>query len=120
MQAAQLYLNDHGADFEGGEFLFVDKAEEYGWDQSGDVQPKPFDPADPRHTRVAPACGKLVAFSSGRENTHAVTGVRSGRRCLLRLWLSTDPRKAEAMNLPAGSPFARGRTATAAPQHAEL
>lgn len=35
-----------------------------------------------------PSCGRLVAFSAGKENLHGVKGVRRGKRCSLGLWFT--------------------------------
>ena len=51
----------------------------------------------------------MVAYSSGMENMHGVTGIRSGKRCLVTVWLTPDRRKAETLPLPDGSPYLEGR-----------
>jgi predicted 2-oxoglutarate/Fe(II)-dependent dioxygenase YbiX len=43
---------------------------------------------------VIPVRGRLVVFSSGEENVHAVGRVTAGERVTLNLWLSMDPRVA--------------------------
>ena len=36
-------------------------------------------------------CGRMVAFSAGKENMHGVTAVTKGRRCAVALWFTLDP-----------------------------
>jgi hypothetical protein len=43
---------------------------------------------------VTPVRGRLIVFSSGEENPHAVGRVTAGERVTLNLWLSRDPRVA--------------------------
>lgn len=43
---------------------------------------------------VLPRRNRLVVFSSGEENVHAVGVVTSGERTTLNLWLSRDKRVA--------------------------
>ncbi|KPP67300.1 prolyl 3-hydroxylase 3-like [Scleropages formosus] len=66
---ALLYLND---DFEGGDLFFTDRD------------------AKTVTATVRPACGRLVAFSSGPVNPHGVTAVTAGRRCSLALWFTKE------------------------------
>lgn len=73
--SAILYLND---DFQGGEFFF----------------------AKDRFIRtmdniVSPRCGRMVAFSAGKENLHGVRGVLRGRRCALALWFTQNEKYLE-------------------------
>ncbi|XP_043256674.1 prolyl 3-hydroxylase 1-like [Colletes gigas] len=73
--SAILYLNN---DFQGGEFFFTkDQA-----DRESD-------------TLVFPRCGRMVAFSAGRENLHGVRGVLRGKRCALALWFTQDEQYTE-------------------------
>jgi 2OG-Fe(II) oxygenase superfamily len=72
-----VYLNDHGEDFEGGEFVFTDT------DQDGMIQ---------EHV-VAPSCGTLNFFTSGPENTHYVRKVTDGVRYALTIAFTCDPEK---------------------------
>jgi hypothetical protein len=65
--SALVYLNEHGLDFEGGHFAFVDED------------------AD---RRIPPATGRLVTFRSGFENMHQVQPVTSGVRFVLALFFS--------------------------------
>lgn len=48
-----------------------------------------FFPMCPK-ARVKPGCGRLVGFSSGPVNPHAVSAVTSGRRCALALWFTKE------------------------------
>ncbi|NXG77537.1 P3H3 hydroxylase, partial [Baryphthengus martii] len=69
-----LYLND---DFQGGGLFFT------GMDTvtiTAEVHPK---------------CGRLVAFSSGKENPHGVWAVSRGRRCAIALWYTHSQEHAE-------------------------
>ncbi|KAL4616781.1 prolyl 3-hydroxylase 3 [Arapaima gigas] len=67
--SALLYLND---DFEGGDLFFADRD------------------AKTVTATVRPACGRLVAFSSGPVNPHGVTAVTAGRRCSFALWFTKE------------------------------
>uniref|UniRef100_A0A8C8BMU1 procollagen-proline 3-dioxygenase n=1 Tax=Otus sunia TaxID=257818 RepID=A0A8C8BMU1_9STRI len=60
-----LYLND---DFQGGGLFFTE-----------------MDTVTVT-AEVHPKCGRLVAFSSGKENPHGVWAVSRGRRCAIALW----------------------------------
>ena len=72
-----LYLSDgDGVDFAGGALHFMDASG--GW------------------KTVTPRRNRLVVFSSGEENVHAVGVVTSGERTTLNLWLTRDPRVAAA------------------------
>lgn len=53
--SALLYLNDHGKDYEGGEFIFKDSLD---WQKD--------DPCFGPDTIIQPKCGTLVMFSSGK------------------------------------------------------
>lgn len=44
---------------------------------------------------VHPKCGRLVAFSSGKENPHGVRAVSQGRRCAIALWYTHSAEHAE-------------------------
>ncbi|XP_043917827.1 prolyl 3-hydroxylase 1 [Protopterus annectens] len=72
--SAILYLND---DFEGGNFIFTELD------------------AKTVTANVRPQCGRLVGFSSGRENPHGVEAVTQGQRCAVALWFTLDPRHSE-------------------------
>ncbi|KAL3661002.1 hypothetical protein V7S43_014018 [Phytophthora oleae] len=67
-----LYLADFGEDFTGGLFSFIDENTE---------------------TVVEPARGRLMMFTAGSENLHAVRKVETGTRYVLSLWFSCDERK---------------------------
>jgi len=96
---SHLYLNEN---FEGGDFFFVDG------EDGGDRPEQAGDDVGVR-TVVQPTCGRMLAYSSGLENQHGVTGLHTGERCLITLWLTPDGRKAEQLPLPDGSPFLIGR-----------
>jgi leucine proline-enriched proteoglycan (leprecan) len=69
--SAVLYLNNG---FEGGEFFFAHS--------TTNLSPE---------EKVNPKCGRLVAFSAGKENMHGVLAVTKGRRCAVALWFTLDP-----------------------------
>ncbi|KFO80466.1 Prolyl 3-hydroxylase 3, partial [Cuculus canorus] len=69
-----LYLND---DFQGGDLFFTEM-------DTVTVTAK-----------VHPKCGRLVAFSSGKENPHGVQAVSRGRRCAVALWYTHSQEHAE-------------------------
>ncbi|XP_048151518.1 prolyl 3-hydroxylase 3 [Corvus hawaiiensis] len=69
-----LYLND---DFQGGGLFFTEM-------DSVTVT-----------AEVHPKCGRLVAFSSGKENPHGVWAVSRGRRCAVALWYTHSQEHAE-------------------------
>ncbi|OXB60481.1 hypothetical protein ASZ78_000772 [Callipepla squamata] len=69
-----LYLND---DFQGGSLFFTEM-------DTVTVTAK-----------VRPKCGRLVAFSSGKENPHGVRAVSQGRRCAIALWYTHSAEHAE-------------------------
>ncbi|XP_064011935.1 prolyl 3-hydroxylase 3 [Pogoniulus pusillus] len=75
-----LYLND---DFQGGGLFFTE-----------------MDTVTVT-AEVHPKCGRLVAFSSGKENPHGVRAVRRGRRCALALWYTHSRQHAEQEQLKA-------------------
>ena len=58
-----------------------------------------FHDADGADRRVSPAAGRLLLFSSGIENVHAVREVHSGERLALPMWFSL-PDDAEAPSQP--------------------
>lgn len=51
---------------------------------------------------VRPKCGRLVAFSSGKENPHGVWAVSRGRRCAIALWYTQSQEHAEQVKDCAG------------------
>jgi len=65
-----LYLAEHGTDFTGGEFRFID--------------------VDGNRT-VLPFPGRLSLFTSGRENEHMLEKVLTGERLTLSFWFTCDP-----------------------------
>jgi hypothetical protein len=71
---ALLYLSDHGADkdFVGGAFEFVDQPKSEG-------------------RTVLPARGRLLVFTSGAENRHRVTRLRTGERLALTVPFTCNP-----------------------------
>ncbi|XP_009328291.1 PREDICTED: prolyl 3-hydroxylase 3, partial [Pygoscelis adeliae] len=69
-----LYLND---DFQGGGLFFTE-----------------MDTVTVT-AEVRPKCGRLVAFSSGKENPHGVWAVSRGRRCAIALWYTHSQEHAE-------------------------
>ncbi|XP_008497390.2 prolyl 3-hydroxylase 3 [Calypte anna] len=69
-----LYLND---DFQGGGLFFTE-----------------MDTVTVT-AEVHPKCGRLVAFSSGKENPHGVWAVGRGRRCAIALWFTHSQEHAE-------------------------
>ncbi|KFP69745.1 Prolyl 3-hydroxylase 3, partial [Acanthisitta chloris] len=69
-----LYLND---DFQGGGLFFTE-----------------MDTVTVT-AEVRPKCGRLVAFSSGKENPHGVWAVSHGRRCAIALWYTHSQEHAE-------------------------
>lgn len=86
---AHMYLNE---DFVGGDFFFTP-------DATGRVVEKV----------IQPTCGRILGYSSGFENMHGVTALKSGQRCHITLWMTQDTRKIEELPLPEGSEFAAGR-----------
>uniref|UniRef100_A0A7N4V071 procollagen-proline 3-dioxygenase n=1 Tax=Sarcophilus harrisii TaxID=9305 RepID=A0A7N4V071_SARHA len=77
--SAILYMNE---DFEGGEFIFTGR--------------------DPETVTasIKPKCGRMVSFSSGRENLHGVKAVTKGQRCAVALWFTLDPLHRELVSSP--------------------
>jgi hypothetical protein len=67
-----VYLSTYGDDFEGGEFMFLDK--------------------EPQ--TVLPRKGRFITFASGRENPHRFKQVSAGTRYVFSMWFSCDPTKA--------------------------
>uniref|UniRef100_A0A8C0EII4 procollagen-proline 3-dioxygenase n=1 Tax=Bubo bubo TaxID=30461 RepID=A0A8C0EII4_BUBBB len=76
-----LYLND---DFQGGGLFFTE-----------------MDTVTVT-AEVHPKCGRLVAFSSGKENPHGVWAVSRGRRCAIALWYTHSQEHAEQVKNRAG------------------
>lgn len=68
-----IYLSDYGVDFQGGEFVFVDK--------------------ESSHT-ILPAKGRFHLFTSGSENVHYVAKVTSGVRYAFTIAFTCDQAQA--------------------------
>ena len=54
---------------------------------------------------MRPKCGRLVAFSSGKENPHGVWAVSRGRRCAIALWYTHSQEHAEQVKDHAGETY---------------
>ncbi|XP_014228450.1 2-oxoglutarate and iron-dependent oxygenase domain-containing protein 3-like [Trichogramma pretiosum] len=67
---ALLYLNDYGEDFKGGRFIFIDQ--------------------NNVNTTVEPRKGRVLMFTSGKENLHAVEKVTSGTRMAFTVAFTCD------------------------------
>ncbi|TMW57606.1 hypothetical protein Poli38472_003531 [Pythium oligandrum] len=67
-----LYLSDYGLDFTGGLFAFIDKKSEQV---------------------VEPARGRLMMFTSSKENLHQVRRVETGTRYVMSMWFTCDERR---------------------------
>jgi predicted 2-oxoglutarate/Fe(II)-dependent dioxygenase YbiX len=76
-----LYLNDQGANFQGGSLLFKE--------------------GEPR--AVAPRAGRLAAYGSGEADAHGVEPVARGVRHTLTVWLTDDPAHSEDRKAGGGS-----------------
>lgn len=81
---AMLYLNDHGEDFQGGEFIFKNSLP---WQKD--------DACYGEDLIVEPKCGTLVMFTTGKENVHGVNRVLQGTRYALAMWFTMDPNRRE-------------------------
>eukprot|EP00048_Salpingoeca_helianthica_P017527 m.237695 g.237695 ORF g.237695 m.237695 type:complete len:278 (+) comp21299_c0_seq1:74-907(+) len=79
--SALLYLSAS----DGGDFVFVDPRPN-----------APFVMNNATYAFIRPAPGRLVFFTSGPENLHAVTRIKSGHRHALAMWLTRDPSRAES------------------------
>ena len=101
--SALLYLNDHDVDYTGGEFVF---------DNNRSIPPEPEDGCGvlvtDNHGRksrtqdiIHPTCGTLVGFTSGPENIHAVTAVKSGVRYAIAVWFTERTDRGESLFLDA-------------------
>ncbi|KAF7386953.1 hypothetical protein HZH66_011405 [Vespula vulgaris] len=69
-----LYLNDFDRDFEGGKFMFINK--------------------NNVNSTVEPRKGRVLMFTSGSENLHAVEKIRSGTRYALTISFTCNMNKA--------------------------
>lgn len=67
-----LYLSDYGLEFTGGLFAFIDKKSEQ---------------------IVEPARGRLMMFTSAKENFHQVRKVETGTRYVMSMWFTCDERR---------------------------
>ncbi|KAJ0399044.1 hypothetical protein ATCC90586_004503 [Pythium insidiosum] len=67
-----LYLSDYADEFTGGLFAFIDKKSEQV---------------------VEPARGRLMMFTSGKENLHQVRKVLTGTRYVMSMWFTCDERR---------------------------
>lgn len=85
-----LYLNDHSGEFTGGEFVFIEQPQQL----SDKQQQQSATQSASRRLRLEPRAGRFVAFTSGSENVHAVTRVRSGTRYALTIAFTCDHSKA--------------------------
>lgn len=70
--SALLYLSDYDEEFTGGLFAFKDKT---------------------RVHIVEPSRGRLLMFTSGKENLHHVRRVRSGTRYVMSMWFACDAQR---------------------------
>merc|ERR1712146_826097 len=93
-----LYLNDHGDDFEGGEFIFTKKR---GNMEPGATPPNSGDSIDA--SAVLPKKGRLLMFTSAAENSHYLKRVREGTRWVVTMSFTCD--EEQAVDL--GDVFAR-------------
>lgn len=96
-----LYLSTHAApegadggvgaegDFTGGTFAFL-RREGGSGSGGGSGGGDPEAGTTPQHV-VHPRAGRLVAFSAGGENLHAVRLVTGGTRYVLSMWFTCDP-----------------------------
>ena len=103
---ALIYLSEHGGDFDGGEFVFVDSATPHTAAEQRQVEVAMMENADSRtkaaesstaaarHTEevdedrewiIRPSLGAVTFFSSGAENVHYVRRVTSGTRYALTI-----------------------------------
>ena len=74
-----LYLSTYGDDFLGGKLNFLST------DSIGKKSEKVLD--------VEPKAGRVVMFTSGKENYHHVERVTSGERFVLAFWFTCDARR---------------------------
>jgi hypothetical protein len=84
-----LYLNDHGDDYKGGAIRFADDDAAARQALGG--------PAGGTWSRLEPILGRLVAFTSGRENVHHVEPVTSGTRLALTMAFTCNEGKAASV-----------------------
>ena len=72
--AGLLYLSTYEVDFTGGRLRFLE--DEFSDNVTEEVEPK---------------TGRVVLFTSGKENFHYVERVTSGERFVLAFWFTCDP-----------------------------
>eukprot|EP01137_Pigoraptor_chileana_P008553 Opistho-2@55543 len=85
-----LYLNDYGADFEGGRFLFSDDPA-----SDSDRNTQKGEVGGPERTlAVEPRKGRVSLFTSGAENVHRVERVTAGTRYALTIAFTCDSTRA--------------------------
>ncbi|KNC81349.1 hypothetical protein SARC_06323 [Sphaeroforma arctica JP610] len=81
-----VYLNDQGVDYEGGEFLFIERD-----DVTPGQQRTPTDSPDKySQSIVQPRAGRMSFFTSGDENEHTVKMVTSGTRYAVTISFTCD------------------------------
>jgi hypothetical protein len=86
-----------GPRFHGGEFAFLAARNASSTPPAGAAAAPPDAgaadaPAAEEHV-VLPRAGRLLAFSAGHENEHAVRRVASGTRFVFSMWFTCDPRR---------------------------
>lgn len=95
-----LYLSTQGEDFEGGDFIFNDPADESEESKEEDDEEGPISPlvleeqirqAGRKLTPFSPTRGAAVIFSSGWENMHEVHKITSGTRYAVPAFFTTCP-----------------------------
>lgn len=84
-----LYLNGYGDDYEGGAFRFGDDGDAIATALGG--------PPGGAWSKVEPVPGRLVAFTSGRENVHHVEPVTRGTRLALTMAFTCNEAKAASV-----------------------
>eukprot|EP01134_Creolimax_fragrantissima_P004657 CFRG4657T1 len=81
-----VYLNDQGDDYEGGEFVFVERD-----DVQVGVERTPTEhPLEYPLTIIQPRAGRLSFFTSGDENEHHVRKVTKGTRYAVTISFTCD------------------------------
>ena len=84
-----LYLSSYQTDFTGGRFHFVRPKYDGGEFQSSgedSVTSRPTYEDFVSEQIIEPRKGRVVIFTSGKENTHYVERVTSGQRFVLSFW----------------------------------
>lgn len=72
-----VYLNDYGKDFKGGRFYFMQDLK-----------------SSTKNTTVEPRAGRILMFTSGSENPHAVERVLEGTRFAITVSFTCDTKLA--------------------------